>query len=172
MQNGIEGPWYVLNVKPKQEAVAEANLKKLGVEVYMPLYYRTVKKNKEKVNVISPLFSGYIFARFDLIEYYHKVIYTRGVKSVLGNTTTIWLLDNKRVEEIKNREKNGIITLKRMSDTFVKGDRVIVDEGNLDGWEGVFFEELPDKDRVTILLTSMGFTGKMTVPRDKLIRKA
>ncbi len=54
----------------------------------------------------------------------------------------------------------------------VKGDRVIVDEGSLDGWEGVFYEELPDRDRVTILLTSMGFTGKMTVSRDKLIKKS
>ena len=171
MQNVTDNCWYVLNVKPKQEAIAETNLKKLGIEVYMPLYYKTVKKNKEKVDVISPLFSGYIFARFDLIEFYHKVIYTRGVKSVLGNTTTLWVLDNKKIEEIKNRENNGIITLKRKYDSFLKGDRVIVDEGSLDGWEGIFFEELPDRDRVTILLTSMGFTGKMTVPRDKLIRK-
>ncbi len=172
MQNGIEKPWYVLNVKPKQETIAEINLKKLGVEVYMPLYNKTVKKKKEKVSVVSPLFSGYIFARFDLVDYYHKVMYTRGVKSVLGNTTTIWLLDNKKIEEIKSRELNGIITLKSKNDAFFKGDRVIVDEGSLDGWEGIFYEELPDKERVTILLTSMGFTGKMTVSRDKLIRKA
>jgi len=104
MQNEKEKPWFVLNIKAKQEALAEQNLKKMGVEVYMPRYYRTVKKEKKKTQVISPLFSGYLFARFDLVEYYHKVMYTRGVKSVLGNSTSIWFIENDKIEEIKKRE--------------------------------------------------------------------
>ena len=171
MQTETENPWYVLNVKTKQEAIAEANLRKLGVEVYMPLYYKTIKKNKEKKDVITPLFSGYIFARFDLIKYYQQVIYTKGIKNVLGNSTCIWLLENEKIEEIKKREKNGIVTLKKNRHKFTRGDKVIVDEGSFDGWEGIFYEELPDKDRVVILLTSMGFSSKMTVPRDRLIKK-
>ncbi len=170
MQNEKEKPWFVLNIKAKQEALAEQNLKKMGVEVYMPRYYRTVKKEKKKTQVISPLFSGYLFARFDLVEYYHKVMYTRGVKSVLGNSTSIWFIENDKIEEIKKREQEGVVTLKKKNETFTKGDRVIIDEGSFDGWEGIFQENLPDKERVTILLT-MGFNGKMTVSRDTLIKK-
>jgi transcriptional antiterminator RfaH len=172
MQEESEKPWYILNVKPNQELMAEVQLKKLGIEVYVPLYYKTVKKNKEKVKIIKPLFSGYIFARFDLIKYYHKIIYTKGIKSVLGNTSSIWFLDNNKVEEIKKREKDGIIVLKKKNEKFSRGDRVLIDEGSFDGWEGIFYEELPEKDRVVILLTSLGFSSKMTVPRDILIKKS
>lgn len=172
MQEESGNPWYVLNVKPKQELVAETNLKKLGVEVYVPLYYKTVKKNKEKVKIVRPLFSGYIFARFDLIKYYHKIIYTKGIKSVLGNASSIWLLENDKVEEIKKREKDGIIVLKKKKEKFSRGDRVLIDEGSFDGWEGIFYEELPDKERVVILLTSLGFSSKMTVSRNTLIKKS
>ncbi len=171
MQQKKDSPWYVLNVKPKQESVAEKNLRKLGVEVYLPLYYKTIKKHKEKTEVVSPLFTGYIFARFDLTEFYHKVIYTRGVKSVLGNSTALWTLGNDRIEQIKERELGGVIRLQRKTESFKKGDRVIVDEGSFDGWEGVFQEELPDEDRVIILLTSIGFSSKMTVPKNILVRK-
>jgi len=171
MQEESKNPWYILNVKPNQELLAEINLKQLGVEVYVPLFYKTVKKGKKKVKIIKPLFSGYIFARFDLIKYYHKVIYTKGVKKLLGNSNSIWFLSEKKINEIRNREKNGVIELIKKDEKFSKGDKVLIDEGSFDGWEGIFYEELPDKERVVILLTSLGFSSKMTVSRNTLIKK-
>ncbi len=79
------GSWFIISTKPKQEFLAEKSLKSLGANVYLPLYQKKIKKNKEKKEVISPLFSGYLFGQFSVIELYHKVRYTRGVKSVLGN---------------------------------------------------------------------------------------
>lgn len=158
-------PWFILSTKPKQEFVAERNLKLLGVGVYLPIYFKKIKKNKEKVEVIAPLFSGYLFAQFSIEEKYHSVIYTRGVKTVLGNREGLWTIEGRKVEDIKKRENNGVVVLRRRNAKFNKGDRILIDEGDFDGWEGIFFEELPDRQRAVIMLTNVGYSSKLIVKK-------
>ncbi len=155
--------WFIISTKPKQEFVAERNLKLLGAEVYLPIYFKKVKKNKEKVEIISPLFSGYLFAQFSVDELYHSVIYTRGVKSVLGNKDCLWTIEGEKVEDIKHRENNGVVVLKKRKQEFRKGDRILIDEGDFDGWEGIFYEELPDRQRAVIMLTNVSYSSKLIV---------
>lgn len=164
--------WFIISTKPKQEFVAERSLKSLGATVYLPLYQKRVKKNKEKQSVISPLFSGYLFAKFSVLELYHKVRYTRGVKSVLGNNEGLWTINNKRIEDIRLRENNeGIVTLIKREEKFKSGDRIMIDEGDFDGWEGIFYEELPDNERAVIMLTNVSYTSKLIVLKKYLRRK-
>ncbi len=155
--------WFIISTKPKQEFVAEQSLKQLGANVYLPLYQKKVKKNKEKVEVICPLFSGYLFAQFSVIELYHKIRYTRGVKSVLGNNEGLWTIDRDKIEDIKTREENGVVTMISREKHFKSGDRITIDEGAFDGWEGVFYEELPDNQRAIIMLTNVSYTSKLIV---------
>jgi len=158
-------PWFIISTKPKQEFVAERNLKLLGANVYLPIYFKKVKKNKEKVEVVSPLFSGYLFAQFSVDELYHSVIYTRGVKSVLGNKNYLWTIQSDKVENIRMREDNGVVMLKQRQKMFKKGDRILIDEGDFDGWEGIFYEELPDRQRAVIMLTNVGYSSKLIVQK-------
>lgn len=158
-------PWFIISTKPKQEFVAERNLKLLGANVYLPIYFKKVKKNKEKVEVVSPLFSGYLFAQFSVDELYHSVIYTRGVKSVLGNKNYLWTIQSDKVENIRMRENNGVVMLKQRQKMFNKGDRIMIDEGDFDGWEGIFYEELPDRQRAVIMLTNVGYSSKLIVQK-------
>ena len=163
--------WFIISTKPKQEFIAEQSLKSLGANVYLPLYFKKVKKNKEKIEVISPLFSGYLFAQFSVMELYHKVRYTRGVKSVLGNNECLWTINGQRIEDIKEREDNGIVTLKKREEKFHSGDKILIDEGDFDGWEGVFYEELPDHERAIIMLTNVSYTSKLIVLKKYLRHK-
>lgn len=163
-----EDPWFIINTKPKQEFVAEKNLKSLGVIVYLPVYKKKIKKDKKKVEVISSLFSGYLFAKFSVNQYYHKVRYTRGVKLVLGNNEYLWTIENGKIKDIKSRERSGVVVLKRRKNNFKKGDNILIDEGDFDGWEGIFFEELPDKERAIIMLTNVRYSSKMIVPKKYL----
>jgi len=166
------GSWFIISTKPKQEFLAEKSLKSLGANVYLPLYQKKIKKNKEKREIISPLFSGYLFAQFSVIELYHKVRYTRGVKSVLGNNEGLWTINDKKIEDIRLREDNeGIVTLIRREEKFESGDRILIDEGDFDGWEGIFFEELPDNERAVIMLTNVSYTSKLIVLKKYLKRK-
>lgn len=161
--------WFIINTKPKQEFIAEKNLKLLGIDVYLPIYLKKVKKDKAKIDIIAPLFSGYLFSKFSIPNSYHKVKYTRGVKMVLGSKDYLWTIGQDRVLDIKLREKNGVVILKKRIEHFNKGDRITIDEGAFDGWEGIFYEELPDRDRAIIMLTNVKFSSKLIVPKKYLV---
>lgn len=162
--------WFIVNTKPKQEFVAEKNLKQLGIAVYLPVFKKKVKKNKEKVEVISPLFDGYLFAQFSINHSYHKIKYTRGVKTVLGNQDYLWTIGHDRIVDIQSREQDGIVIMKKNVEKFNRGDRIVIDEGDFDGWEGIFYEELPDKKRAIIMLTNVKFSSKLILPQKYLVR--
>lgn len=166
----VDNAWFIVNTKPKQEFLAEKNLRSIGIDVYLPVYKRKVKKNKEKIEVISPLFTGYLFSRFSIDPYYQKVKFTRGVKRVLGNQDYLWTLGDDRVSDIQSREKDGIVIMKRSQEMFRRGDRILIDEGDFDGWEGIFYEELPDRERAIIMLTNVKFSSKLIVPKKYLVK--
>ncbi len=164
--------WFIISTKPKQEFLAEKSLRSLGAQTYLPLYHKSIKKGKEKKDVISPLFTGYLFAQFSVIDLYHKVRYTRGVKTVLGNQQGLWTITNQKIEDIRHREDNqGIVTLSRREEEFLSGDRIMIDEGDFDGWEGIFYEELPDNQRAIIMLTNVSYTSKLVGLKKYLKRK-
>jgi len=161
--------WFIVNSKPKQEFDAEKNLRTLGIDVYLPVYNKKIKKNRVKVDRIAPLFSGYLFARFDIRESYQKVRYTHGVKTILGCNEYLWTLADEKILDIKSREADGVVVLRRREDHFRQGDRILIDEGDFEGWEGIFQEELPDRERAMILLTNVQFSSKLILPKKYLV---
>lgn len=166
--SGSELLWYILSIKPKQEQSVIKNLNIMGVVSYLPLYKKKKKVKKEKTDVIVPLFPGYLFCRFDFDDHYQKIRYTRGVKKVLGNKQSLWIIDEDKVEDIRKREEDGLVIMKKVEEDFKPGMQIIVDEGDFDGWEGIFHEDLPDEKRAVILLTNVNFTTKLTLPKEYL----
>ena len=166
--SGSELLWYILSIKPKQEQSVIKNLNIMGVVSYLPLYKKKKKVKKEKTDVIVPLFPGYLFCRFDFDDHYQKIRYTRGVKKVLGNKQSLWIIDEDKVEDIRKREEDGLVIMKKVEEDFKPGMQIIVDEGDFDGWEGIFHEDLPDEKRAVILLTNVNFTTKLTIPKEYL----
>jgi len=121
-----------------------------------------------KTDVVVPLFPGYLFCKFEFDEHYQKIRYTRGVKKVLGNKQSLWVIDNEKIEDIRKREEDGLVIMKKKEEQFEPGARIIVDEGDFDGWEGIFHEDLPDEKRAIILLTNVNYTTKLTLPKEYL----
>ena len=165
------GDWFIINSKPKQEFDAERNLRSLAIPVYLPVYGKKVRKNRVKVERVAPLFSGYLFAHFDVREFYQKVRYTRGVKSILGYNEYLWTISDEKIQDIKSRESNGLVVLRKREQNFRKGDRILIDDGDFEGWEGIFQEELPDRERAMILLTNVQFSSKLILPKKYLIAR-
>lgn len=141
----------------------------MGVDVYLPLFEKKQKKNKKKVEVVAPLFPGYLFVKFEFRKFYQKVRYTRGVKTILGNKECLWVIDEEKIKDIKNREENGLVKLKLTREEISPGDRIIIDEGDFDGWEGIFYEDLPDEKRAIIMLTNVNYTNKLILPKEYLL---
>ena len=161
--------WFIISSKPKQEFDAERNLRTLDIPVYLPVYNKKVKKNRIKVDRVTPLFSGYLFAQFDIHDSYQKVRYTRGVKTILGRNEYLWSIADEKIQDIKSREDNGLVRLRKREDHFRKGDRILIDEGDFEGWEGIFQEELPDRERAIIMLTNIQFSSKLILPKKYLV---
>jgi len=162
--------WFIINCKPKQEFVVEKNLKAQNITVYLPVYAKKVKRLREKKVISAPLFTGYLFAQFDIQDSYQNVRYTKGVKSVLGNNEYLWTIADEKIADIKSREENGVVVLHRKEEHFQKGDKILIEEGAFEGWEGIFQEELQDRQRVIILLTNVTYSSKMIVEK-KFLRK-
>ena len=160
--------WYILSIKPKQEQTVIKNLDVLGVQYYLPLYQKKKKIKKTKTDVVVPLFPGYLFCRFEFDEHYQKIRYTRGVKKVLGNKQSLWVISDEKIDDIREREQDGLVVLKKVEEEFEKGNKIIVDEGDFDGWEGIFVEDIPDEKRAVILLTNVNFTTRLTLPKEYL----
>src|ERR1700739_4837781 len=71
--------WYVVHTHPRPEERAIRNLLLWGIEL-LDLWVRAPRN----VGGLEPLFSGYVFARFDITSMLRNVRFTRGVHSVLG----------------------------------------------------------------------------------------
>lgn len=162
--------WFIIHTKPKQEFLTEKNLSMQGIRSYLPVYRKKVKKRGKRLEVLAPLFSGYLFSQFDINSSYHHVRYTKGVKSILGTDDFLWTMDAEKIADIQSREEEGVVVLKPKQETFRKGDAILIGDGDFEGWEGIFQSELPDHERAVILLTNIRYSSKLVIPIN-LLRK-
>lgn len=78
--------WYVVQTKPREEKIAELNLKRQDFEVFLPLCRKIVNHARKKQAVLSPLFPGYLFIKLDAEGYdWRSVNGSRGVRRLVGS---------------------------------------------------------------------------------------
>ncbi|HEX7317503.1 MAG TPA: transcription termination/antitermination NusG family protein [Pyrinomonadaceae bacterium] len=161
--------WYAIHTKQKQEERVHQNLQAWGVESLSP-------KMKERrpnpftgvpVYYPKPLFPRYIFARF-AARNFHKIVFTRGVQSVVSFNGAPTAIDDEIITLIKGRiGADGFVsTAEELRD----GDKVVIKDGPLKDLAGVFQYSVKDSDRVMILLSAINFQGRVMVPRDSVIK--
>ena len=56
---------FLVHTKPHSERLAETHLQQFGVEIFCPLLKQENIIRRRRRSVISPLFPGYLFAKFD-----------------------------------------------------------------------------------------------------------
>jgi len=150
--------WYAVHTKPRQEAVADAFLRQSGVEIFYP-----------RIGPAKSLFTGYIFAKFDADTQMRLVKYSRGVSSVVSFGDKPSPVDERLIEGINLRIKDGFVVLDPPS--FTKGERVEIKDGPLEGISGIFDSRVKDSDRVIILLNAIASQSRIVVS-SKSLRKS
>lgn len=155
--------WYVVYTKPKQEDLVTKFLNSANITVYNP------KLKKKKIikgmvrNWIEPLFPCYVFSMFDPLVHYKMIKYTRGVKKVLGDDISPWSLQQEVIDIINlHTSEEGYIELNQ---NFKPGDSVVIKEGPLKGFMGVFEKELSGEKRVSILLDTLKYQASVTIEK-------
>lgn len=163
MDLGPNCRWYAVQTKSKNEVRAEVNLRRWGVETLAPtIQERTRSRRASATYRVAPLFPNYIFARFcaDLLA--SKVRLTRGVRRVVGFGEAATPIDDQIIDLIRSRlSEDGCIRLPEAR----QGDTVQIVSGPLASIAGVFEREMPARDRVVILLWTMGGDIRVHVPK-------
>jgi transcriptional antiterminator RfaH len=110
--------------------------------------------------VPKPLFSGYIFARFDCQTLLHKVRFTRGIHHVVSFGDAPIPVDNELITIIRSRiGENGFVRLEELH----PNDKVLIESGPFQGFMGVFEKRLRDPDRVVVLLSTITFQARVQI---------
>lgn len=163
--------WYVVKLRYKQEQVAEDNLNNQGFENYIPCMLEVRTRKGENINVLVPLFPGYMFVRFDTErDRWRAICSTKGVAQLLTcRDDVVFPLPKGFVEDLMAKEnKLGYLQLPSAEETlreFVIGDELQIDNGVFAGFSGIC--ERVKKDRVSLLLSLL--SGKTIVEFPKQI---
>jgi transcriptional antiterminator RfaH len=158
--------WYVVSAKPRQEKIAAQNLARLGVEPFFPQIRRNRRGVRGVNRSVSPLFPGYLFARFDRVTHYRAVNFAQGVRKVVMFGSTLAEVEAEMIESIRSKLTDGILTVAPPS--FHPGQSVRIEEGPLKGLEAVFEREMDDRERVVVLLKAISYQARVVVNLDSV----
>jgi len=143
-------PWHVLHVLSNHEKKVAQHLQVRTIEYYLPLYREKVKWTDRTVLAERPLFSGYVFARFDP-QYRIPVISTPGVLRLLGDQK--WdLVEDEVLEKVRTGLAKGLPL--RPHPSITVGTKVRIRNGVFEGIEGVV-SELRQQCKVIITLAAV-----------------
>ena len=161
--------WYAVRTKSQEEDRAETNLRNWQVPTLAPKLKERRTWRHDRRYVSKPLFSRYIFARFDVIRQLHDINYTRGVQNVVSFGGCAVAIDDKVIELIRAQVgEDGFI---RMDDEFEPGDSVTITAGPFESLGGIFMRKLNSNERVEILLNALQFQSHLLIDK-QLVQKA
>jgi transcriptional antiterminator RfaH len=160
--------WFLIHTNPRQEERTSSNLLAWNIETFAPQIreYKTNQFTGERCFVVKPLFARYIFARFYLEDKFHKVRYTRGVRDLVSFGDGPVAVDDEIIELIRSRVgKDGFV---KIGTDLKPGDVVVVQDGAMKNFTGIFERELKDSDRVVVLLNTINFQARLQIDRKML----
>jgi len=143
------------------------NLLNGGIEVLAPRLKLRKFKDGKFVEVIEPMFPGYIFVRFHPVDEFRMVKYARGVKTIVHFGGQIVPLQDNMIELIRTRLENGVASIQKSK--ISKGEKILIKDGPFKGFSGIFESELDGKERVAILLEGVNYCAKMEIDRDLVV---
>lgn len=171
MDYWCETNWYAIHAHPAREAVAAVNIERFGLQVFLP------QLKEEKLvwgfprTVVKPLFSGYLFAYFSPASHLHLIQYARGVRRVVGNGQRPLPVDDEIIGAVRSSlGADGYAQIQPKP--IHRGDRVMVQQGPLEGLKGVLEQEVEDHERVVILLEAIEYQARLLIDKGFLKKQA
>lgn len=163
----MDPKWFLVKTKPLSEPRVDARLTEAGFET---LYPRILKKNRRTgLKVVRAFFPTYLFARF-AVEQTRTIQYTRGVARVVSFGGLPEEVSPDIIEAIRGRmDGDGLVQLVQAPVRWKRGERIRIGEGPFSGIEAIFLEELPDRERVVLLLDTLS-SYRLTIDKEAIER--
>jgi transcriptional antiterminator RfaH len=153
--------WYLVRTKSSKERWVHDQLAAILPEVFLPMLEARIPRWGRMAWSITPLFPGYLFARFDLQQRYFDVKYMPGVQGIVSAGNDPLAVPVVVIDEIRRRGTNGVVKLEEMA--YDSGQRLRVVEGPFRGFEAIFERYLSGAERVAILLSAIEASGLRVV---------
>lgn len=136
--------YYVIRTKAGKEDEAAKHLLNQAdsdrpISVYAPRVNERRANGVKTKHVARPLFSRYIFAAFDLEQWFYRISYTRGVSGLLRFADEFALIQRELLEDIAAQTVNGFVQVREREVIpqfdFAIGEVVRIIRGSWDGQE-------------------------------------
>jgi transcription antitermination factor NusG len=156
-------PWYVVRVRSNFERVASVSFQEKGYETFLPVYLSRRRWSDRTKQVELPLFSGYVFSRFDA-NLRLPILQTPGVVSIIGSSVTGPLpVDEAEIEAVRtllsSKVPVGPCPFLRV------GQAVILDRGPLAGVEGLVLQ-IKENFRLVVSISILQRSVYAEIDRD------
>ena len=140
----------------------------LGLDTYYPKLKRLKTLRRVKHWVVGPLFPRYFFCRLNLAQNFRAVQYAPRVVGVVSFGGRPSLVDDAIIDHLKQwaGEAVDVVTVRP---GFQPGDLVEIADGPLRGLQAVVLQEMSDRDRVAVLLSTLGCQARLIVSRSQLV---
>jgi transcription antitermination factor NusG len=158
--------WYALRTLPRQEALAEANLRRQNIRVFIPRTLRTIRHARKMEPRKAQLFPGYGFVELDLDrERWRAINGTIGVAHLIMADERPLAVPRGVIEEfLAFSDGEGIVDLSR---GLKVGSEIRMRAGAFAGAIGLL-TDLDDKGRVEVLLQIMNGQIRVKTAQDML----
>ncbi|MGE5189044.1 MAG: transcription termination/antitermination NusG family protein [Gemmatimonadota bacterium] len=163
----MDPKWYLVKTKPLNENRVVTRLTGAGYECLFP----RIRKKARRLGRpdVRPFFPTYLFVRFAL-EQLRTIRYTHGVSKIVSFGPEPQEVEEAIVEAVRGRmDEEGIVTLIPKPADWKPGEKIRIGEGPFSGLEAVFVEELPDRERVVLLLEAVS-SFKVVMSKDSIER--
>jgi len=150
--------WFVCQTNVREEDRARYYLEEKGFQVYLPMMEMERFVGSRNGLIRRPLFSNYLFVRFNEETEGPYVCWTRGLKKILPESSRPTAVDDQVVESIRLlAQRDGIIRKKALR----KKDRVRILGGPFKDVMGIFEEWASDAGRVRVLLQFVEYQARL-----------
>lgn len=159
-----EAKWYILHTYSGYEnkvaadimkLVENRNLQNLIEDVMVPTVTKTVERENGKVvEVEEKVYPGYVFVKMvETNESWYICRNTRGVTGFVGPESKPTPLSEAEVKNLEQGRSENTVS-------FEKGDKVVIRQGVLEGFEGTVSEV--DEDKNTVVVDVFNMFGEAT----------
>lgn len=145
--------WCAVNTKPQKEEYAAKQLEMKGLKIFLPRIEVTRKRGTKKMQLLDPLFPGYLFVRLaQAPKYVSQVNWTPGVRRLLCCGETPVPVPDEAINLIQQRLNLRTQATSQVEHEFAPGTQVCIINGPLAGLLGVVDKPMTGKGRVRVLL--------------------
>lgn len=168
MTADAQNTWFAAQTLSGKEILATSHLDRQGFKAVCPQLWRTVRHARATSRVLRPIFPGYVFVNVDTQRMRWRAIdSTIGVARLVRFGDRPAALPPGMVENfIAQTSDDGAL---EFEERLAVGDNIRVMSGAFEDWVGSIID-LPDSDRVKVLLDMMTRHVEVTLPKQQLVR--